>query len=35
VLGELAKEEIAAIDEGLALFVSIGGRQGLDALPVQ
>ena len=35
VFGELAREEIAAIDEGLALFLGIGGRQGPDALPVQ
>ena len=35
VFGELEREEIAAIDEGLALFLGIGGRQEPDALPVQ
>jgi mRNA-degrading endonuclease toxin of MazEF toxin-antitoxin module len=36
VFGELAREEIAAIDEGLALFVGIGDRlYGSDAPPVQ
>jgi mRNA interferase MazF len=36
VFGELAREEIAAIDEGLALFLGIGDRlYGSDAPPVQ
>jgi hypothetical protein len=36
VFGELAREEIAAIDEGLALFLGIGDRlHGPDAPPVQ
>jgi len=36
VFGELAPEEIAAIDEGLTLFLGIGGRlHGPDARPVQ
>ena len=34
VFGELEREEIAAIDEGLALFLGIGDRQGPDGLPV-
>ena len=34
VFGELAREEIAAIDYGLALFLGIGDRPELDALPV-
>jgi mRNA interferase MazF len=36
VFGELAREEIAAIDEGLALFLGLGDRlHGPDAPPVQ
>ena len=36
VFGELAREEIAAIDEALALFLGIGDRlHGPDAPPVQ
>jgi mRNA interferase MazF len=36
VFGELAREEIAAIDEGLALFLGIGDRlHGPNAPPVQ
>jgi mRNA interferase MazF len=36
VFGELAREEIATIDEGLALFLGIGDRlHGPDAPPVQ
>ena len=36
VFGEVAAEEIAAIDEGLALFLGIGDRlHGPDAPPVQ
>jgi mRNA interferase MazF len=32
VFGELAKEEIVAIDEGLAVFLGLGGRlHGTDA----
>jgi mRNA interferase MazF len=35
VFGELPKQEIAAIDEGLALFLGLGDRlHGLDA-PIQ
>jgi mRNA interferase MazF len=36
VFGELAREEIAAIDEGLAVFLGIGDRlHGPGAPPVQ
>src|ERR1017187_6506858 len=36
IFGELAPEEIAAIDEGLALFLGLGDRlHGPDAPPVQ
>ena len=36
VFGELAREEIAAIDEGLAVFLGLGDRlRGADAPPVQ
>ena len=36
VFGELAREEMAAIDEGLAVFLGLGGRlHGADAPPVQ
>ena len=36
VFGELPREEIAAIDEGLALFLGIGDRlHGPDSSPVQ
>ena len=36
VFGDLAREEIAAIDEGLAFFLGIGDRlYGPDAPPVQ
>ena len=36
VFGELAREEIAAIDEGLALFLGLGDRlHGPGAQPVQ
>jgi len=36
VFGELAREEIAAIDDGLALFLGIDGHlHGPDATPVQ
>jgi mRNA interferase MazF len=36
VFGELAREEIAAIDEGLALFLGLGDRlHGTDAPPFQ
>jgi len=33
VLGDLAREEITAIDEGLVLFLGNAGRNGLDGLP--
>jgi mRNA interferase MazF len=36
VFGELAREEIAAIDEGLAVFLGLGDRlRGAGAPPVQ
>jgi hypothetical protein len=36
VFGELAREEIAAIDDGLAAFLGLGDRfSGADAPPVQ
>jgi hypothetical protein len=36
VYGELAREEIAAIDEGLAVFLGFGDRlHGAGAPPVQ
>jgi mRNA interferase MazF len=36
VFGELSHEEIAAIDEGLAVFLGLGDRlHGADAPPVQ
>ena len=36
VLGELAREEMAAIDEGLAVFLGLGGRlHASGAPPVQ
>ena len=36
VFGELAREEVAAIDDGLALFLGLGDRlHGPDASPVQ
>jgi mRNA interferase MazF len=36
VFGELAQVEMAAIDEGLAAFLGLGGRlHGADAPPVQ
>ena len=36
VFGELGREEIAAIDEGLALFLGMGDRlHGLEAPPAQ
>jgi mRNA interferase MazF len=36
VFGELAQEEMAAIDEGLAVFLGLGDRLcGADAPPVQ
>ncbi len=36
VFGELAREEMAAIDEGLAAFLGLGDRfHGPDAPPVQ
>jgi mRNA interferase MazF len=36
VFGELAREEMAAIDEGLAAFLGLGDRfRGVDAPPVQ
>jgi mRNA interferase MazF len=36
VFGELAREEIAAIDEGLAVFLGLGDRlQGVSARPFQ
>ena len=36
VFGAIEPEEIAAIDEGLALFLGLGGRlQGPEAPPVQ
>ena len=36
VFGELAREEIAAIDEGLAVFLGLGDQlHGADAPPVQ
>lgn len=36
VFGELTREEIAAIDEGLAVFLGLGDRfRGADAPPVQ
>ena len=36
VFGELARDEIAALDEGLALFLGLGDRlQGPGAPPVQ
>jgi mRNA interferase MazF len=36
VFGELAREEIAAIDEGLAVFLGLGGQlDGPGAPPVQ
>ena len=36
VFGELAREEIAAIDEGLAVFLGLGDRlHGAGAPPVQ
>jgi len=36
VFGELLREEMAAIDEGLAVFLGLGGRlRGADAPPVQ
>ena len=36
VFGELAREEIAAIDDGLAAFLGLGyGFRGADAPPVQ
>jgi mRNA-degrading endonuclease toxin of MazEF toxin-antitoxin module len=36
VFGELARDEITAIDEGLALFLGLGDRlHGADAPPVQ
>jgi mRNA interferase MazF len=35
VFGELAKEEIAAIDEGLAVFLGLGDRLHGSGAPVQ
>ena len=36
LFGELSREEIAAIDEGLAVFLGLGDRlRGADAPPVQ
>jgi mRNA interferase MazF len=36
VFGELAPEDLAAIDEGLAVFLGLGGRShGVGAPPVQ
>jgi hypothetical protein len=36
MFGELAREEMAAIDEGLAAFLGLGDRfHGTDAPPVQ
>ena len=36
VFGELAREEMAAIDEGMAAFLGLGGwLHGADAPPVQ
>ena len=36
VFGELAREEVTAIDEGLTIFLGLGGRlRGADASPVQ
>jgi mRNA interferase MazF len=36
VFGELAREEMAAIDDGLAAFLGLGDRfRGADAPPVQ
>ena len=35
VLGELAQEEIVAIDEGLAVFLGLDGRLHGDGAPVQ
>ena len=36
VFGELAREEITAVDEGLAVFLGLGDRlHGADAPPVQ
>ena len=36
VFGELAREEMAAIDEGLAVFLGLGDRlHGADVPPVQ
>ncbi|MGA3025128.1 MAG: type II toxin-antitoxin system PemK/MazF family toxin [Bryobacteraceae bacterium] len=36
VFGELARDEMTAIDEGLAAFLGLAGRlQGADAPPVQ
>jgi mRNA interferase MazF len=36
VFGELAREEMASIDEGLAAFLGLGDRlHGADAAPVQ
>jgi hypothetical protein len=36
VFGELAAEEIAAIDEGLAAYLGLSRRfSGADAVPVQ
>lgn len=36
MFGELAREEIAAIDEGLAVFLGLGDRlHGAGTLPVQ
>jgi mRNA interferase MazF len=33
VLGELAQEEMAAIDEGLAVFLGLGGRLHASGVP--
>ena len=36
VFGEIGREEMAALDEGLSLFLGIGDRfRGPDAAPVQ
>jgi mRNA-degrading endonuclease toxin of MazEF toxin-antitoxin module len=35
VFGELAKEEIVAIDEGLAVFFALGGRLHGSGAPVR
>jgi hypothetical protein len=36
VFGELAREEMIAIDEGVAAFLGLGGRfHGTDAAPVE